>query len=285
MQWDLPDATTLAESALTLARRRGDRHSESIGAGNLMMLLFFAGRWEEGQRLISEMLRDNAVRAGAEYLHYPLAVIHTLRGEPEAARAGLEALTSWQDSDDPERRANHASVTVAVLLAEGQTDEALRVGGPALAHAIETLGASHESVRFTWPNCLDAAIHSERLEETSELIALLADRPPGHIPPYLSAQLARGQALAHALEGDDETVEAGLESVLAAFRALGYPYWLAVTQTDLAAWLIGRGRQAEAGTLLDEAIPVLERLGATAALARARSLVHPAGDSEPVAAG
>jgi len=56
------------------------------------------------------------------------------------------------------------------------------------------------------------------------------------------------------------------------FRALGYPYWLARAQMDLAAWLIDSGRAAEAGPLLDAAIEVFGSLGAAPALARAEEL-------------
>ncbi|HEY5317555.1 MAG TPA: hypothetical protein VIJ20_06210 [Solirubrobacteraceae bacterium] len=53
---------------------------------------------------------------------------------------------------------------------------------------------------------------------------------------------------------------------------LGYPYWLARAQLDLAAWLIDRGRGEEAAPVLGEATAALEALGAAPALARAQAL-------------
>ena len=55
--------------------------------------------------------------------------------------------------------------------------------------------------------------------------------------------------------------------------SLGYPYWLAPVQTDLAGVLIDDHRPAEARVLLDEARSVLTRLGACPALERVEDLL------------
>ena len=57
-----------------------------------------------------------------------------------------------------------------------------------------------------------------------------------------------------------------------AFAELGYPYCLAIAQTDLANWLFGQGRPGDAAPLLDDAIASLTPLGAAPALARAQAL-------------
>jgi hypothetical protein len=124
-----------------------------------------------------------------------------------------------------------------------------------------------------------------RLDEAAELVALLSERPPGHIPPYLGIQLARGRALIIAAEGREDVVEAELGDAIAGFRELGYSYWLAVTQTDLAACLVAQDRQDEASALLESAIQTFEALGARPALERARDLTRAITTSvaEPVA--
>jgi hypothetical protein len=141
-----------------------------------------------------------------------------------------------------------------------------------LPRTIQALGASHDSVRDAWPDALDAALALGRLDEGAALVSLLAEQPPGHIPPYLAAQLARGRALVAAADGGHDAVEADLGSAIAGFRELRYPYWLAVTNTDLANWLIGQDRQSEAAPLLDDAIGSLTSLAAAPALARAETL-------------
>jgi hypothetical protein len=84
-----------------------------------------------------------------------------------------------------------------------------------------------------------------------------------------------------AAEGRHETVEQGLNDAVEKFEALGYPYWLAVTQTDLAAWLIGAGRSDEAAPLLEHAITTLMALRAAPALARAQELTRTTVSAEP----
>jgi hypothetical protein len=63
-----------------------------------------------------------------------------------------------------------------------------------------------------------------------------------------------------------------LAAPIDALAALDYPCWTARAQTDLAAWLIDRGRSDDAAELLDHAIAALAALGAAPALARARAL-------------
>ena len=165
-----------------------------------------------------------------------------------------------------------ASVVITLDLAEGSAAHALEGALRMLGQAIATLGAANESVRTVWPDALEAALELGRLEDARALLALLADQPPGHVPPYLRAQLLRGRALTAAAEGGDGDIEADLSAAIDGMRSLGYPYWLARAQTDLAAWLIDQSRGGEAVPLLDAATAALESLGAARALARAKTL-------------
>ncbi|HTU77848.1 MAG TPA: adenylate/guanylate cyclase domain-containing protein [Solirubrobacteraceae bacterium] len=284
MQWDLPEAAEHYAAALALARRHGERFLESVAAGNLAYLYVVAGRWEEVRHLTAELLEDFGDRPGAEFLHSPLAIVHTLRGELEAAHASFASMTGWEQGDDDELRAIHSSVAVGVRLAEGRAAEALASGIALLAPAIDTLGISHDAVRNAWPDTLAAALELGRLDAAAQLLELLGEQPPGHIPPYLRAQLLRGGALTAAAEGELRAVERDLGRAIEGFRALRYPYWLARAQTDLAAWLIEQDRRGEAAPLLGEATATLESLGATPALARARELAR-GSSSQPAALG
>jgi hypothetical protein len=161
---------------------------------------------------------------------------------------------------------------VAIRLAESKPADALERGLRTLAGTIEALTAAHDSVRDGWPDTLHTALRVARHTDARRLIALLADLPPGHVPPYLRAQLARGQALLNAAEGRHDTVEHDLNTAIDAFEALGYPYWHAVAETDLAAWLLDQHRPDEAGPLLTHATATLTPLRATPALARAHAL-------------
>ncbi len=272
MQWDLPEAADQYTETLALARRHGDRFQESVAAGNLAYLYVFAGRWQEVERLASELLDDFGERPGAEFLHYPLAILHTLRGELDGARASFGQMAAWERGDDDELRAIHTSVAIRVHMAEGRAEDALDLGSAMLAQAIKTLGRSHDTVRNAWPDTLEAAVELARLDLAGELLAPLSEQPPGHIPPYLRAHLARGRALVAAAEGEHGAAEAGLIAAVEGFGSLGYPYWLASAQTDLAAWLISQSRSSDAAPLLGEATATLKSLGAALALARAQAL-------------
>ncbi len=112
-----------------------------------------------------------------------------------------------------------------------------------------------------------------RIEDAKALLTLLDARPPGHVPPYLRAQLVRGRALIAAAEGRDDAVERDLRAAIDTFRELDYRYWKAVAQTDLGDWLASREEPREAAALLADASAALLSLGATPALGRAQELL------------
>jgi hypothetical protein len=181
---------------------------------------------------------------------------------------------------------------IEVRLAEEKPAEALDLGLRMLGPTIKLLTPAHDSVRDVWPDTLHAALRLGRHEDAHHVIGMLADLPPGHIPPYLRAQLARGRALLNAAEGHHDTVEPDLNTAIDAFDTLGYPYWRAVTQSDLAGWLIDQQRADDANPLLDRAIITLQQLRATPALTRAQAISRtatgplaesssPPGDSNP----
>jgi class 3 adenylate cyclase/predicted ATPase len=264
---DLPDAEEQTRAGLAVARRRGDLASESFNAGNLMMTWLLAGRWSDIDELATELLSAEPDRPGTEPVHFVVALLHVLRGDPPAARLALEQMAAWERTDAEELRSAYRALELNVLLAEGHADQALENGVELLTHAVGTLGASSEPVRAAWPAALNAALRTRRTDDAVRLIALLTDRTPNEVPPFLSAQLARARGLVDAAQNQDATVHAELTDAVERFRGLDAPYWTAVTQTDLAAWLIGHGRRDEAAGLLNEASGTLRRLSAAPALA------------------
>ena len=271
VQWDLPEASDHYAATLALARRQGDRFRESVAAGNLVYLYLYAGRWDDAEALAAELLASED-RAGVEFLHFPLAILRSFRGDLEAAVDSFARIAAWEQGDDDELRAIHTSVAIRLHMAGGRAADALELGVGLLAGAIESLGASHDAVRNAWPDTLDAALALGRLDAAGEVIALLSEEPPGHLPPYLRAQLARGQALLAAAEGRPETVAAELAAAIDGLRSLAYPYWLARAQSDLAAWLVDNDRGSDAAPVLGEAIATLGSLGAAPALLSAQEL-------------
>lgn len=272
MQWDLPEAAEQYTEALALARRHGDRFQESVAAGNLCYVHVLGGHWDEIDQLSTQLLEDFDDRPGAEFLHYPLAILHTLRGQRDAAAASLARMSAWERGDDDELRAIHASVVIRLDASCGRATQAIERGGAILADAIETLGVSHDVVRNAWPDTLECAIELGDRDAARPLLALLARRPPEQLPPYLRFQLARVRALLAADGEEQDACEQDLTEAVDGFGSLGYPYWRAHAQCDLGGWLIAAERREEAGPLLDEAIATFTELGARPALERAARL-------------
>ncbi|HEY2201665.1 MAG TPA: hypothetical protein VGH56_07235, partial [Solirubrobacteraceae bacterium] len=272
LQWDLPGSEELLEASMATAMRVGDRYQFAHSGGNLMLAHLLSGRWDEIERLGHEILDDNEHEPASENVYYPLTMLAGLRGDIGRARESLGHLDAWRETEDPEFRAIYHAAVLGVLVAEGRFGEALEQGAAMLDEATAKLGVANESVRYAWPETLSAALELGRIERARELVTLLGDEPPGYVPPFLRLQLARCRALTNAAAGDHDDVEAGLTTAIDGFRSLGYPYWLALTQLDLAAWLQSQGRDGESAALLAEAIDTFEVLRAAPALTRALAL-------------
>ena len=262
--WDLPDAIERTESGLAIARRQGVRLLESLNGANLMMVHVLRGEWTEAEELAVELLAGDGERPGAQAVHFVEAILCLLRGQLPAARGVFERMAATP-TENEERRACLAAIELSLLLAEGDPESALARGEAFLPRAIEIVGVDHESVRQAWPETLHAALALGATASAGRVLALVADRPPGMIPPYLGAHLARAGALVHAIAHLDETVERDLRAAVDDFRDLGYPYWVAIGETDLAAWLERHGRAEEAATLRNRAAAAHTALGAPVA--------------------
>jgi tetratricopeptide (TPR) repeat protein len=273
MRFDLPGAIERSREALASTRRFGDRVRETVAASNLMILERLAGRWGECERLAAELLAGmEGPRPFGEALSLELGILRVVRGDVEAAQGHLAEIAAWEHNDDAELRGSQAALAGAVALVEGHAESALAILADVVRQMMATGGHSGDTTRQAYPDAIDAAVQSVRFDTLAELVGLLADEPPGYVAPFMRAQLARAKALLAAGTGEHASAEAEFTATIERFRALGYPYWLARAQTDLAGWLIGQDRGEEAAGLLDEAIVTFERLGAEPALARARAL-------------
>jgi tetratricopeptide (TPR) repeat protein len=273
MTWDLSGAADHADAAMASCRRRGDPHNESITSAVLAHVLLLAGRWDELDQLTHDLLDRRPDRPHAELLHQCRILLHAARGDGSAAADALGHLSAWESGhDNVEATAEYISCVIMARIAQGDAAAALDTALHGLPEVVKLLTPAHESVRDSWPDAFDAALQLGRLADAQTLLALLADGPPGRIPPYLRAHLTRAQALLAAAQGHHDGVEDRLHVAVDRFEQLAYPLWLAVTRTDLAAWLIEQGRGDEAAPLLGEAIPALTALGARPALARANAV-------------
>ena len=190
-------------------------------------------------------------------------------------------MAAWRASQNNQLRWLYAACDATIALAAGDSAAALGLlAGHDRARSSRPTGRRVRRAGSAFPAAIEAAAcASDALGEAGDLLSLLAGRPPGHVPPYLRAQLARGYGLLAAARGDVAPAESQLRAAIDGFGSLGFPYWLAQAQTDLADAAVRDDRPAEATPLLDEARDLFVRLGAAPALERAEALLA---DEAPV---
>jgi tetratricopeptide (TPR) repeat protein len=253
-----------------------------VAASNLMMAWRYTGAWDELEGLGAELLNAQARdRPGAEYVHLGVAMLSALRGALATAREHLSGMSAWRSSEANEPRWTYAACEATIALAAGEPATALELLAGTMGEIIDREGASSQASRIGFPCALEAALELGQTRQATELLALLADRPPGHVPPFLRAQVDRGRGLLAVDAGELAVAHEHFTSAIAALSALGYPYWLARVRTDLGALLASEGRTEEARGVLEEAIAALEQLRAAPAVARASAVLA----RLPVAAG
>ena len=273
MRFDLPGAAERSSDALAAARRAGSRVYEGVAASNLMRVWEYTGAWGELEQLGAELLDGQAPdRPGADHIHSELAILGALRGATDAAREHLDKAAGWRHSETDQHRWTHLACEATVALTAGDPARAFDLIAGRMGEILIGEGPAGQASRIGFPCALEAALALGRLSEAAALVDLLAARPPGHVPPFLRAQVERGRGLIALDAGDRAEAHGHLTAAIEALSGLGYPYWLARVRTDLGALLVQEGRAEEARVVLDDAIAALLGLGATPALARAEAV-------------
>ncbi len=261
---DLTGIFELTDEALAVERQLGDLQGVEVVMANAVFIWWFAGRWD---RLLEETeeWHDREPTATCSPLWLGRALVQTARGEPIDAPV----------LPDTEEHffAQAAEVVQALrLLAAGEGAEAARGADQASRHHY----AAHlnaEDFEAMWAPTVELQLAAGDLEAAAGLLDL-ADVHVGARPTALALGVVprlRG-LLALARDEDPET---HLRSAEAALEAYGAPYLLARTRLELGRWLHGQGRVEEATTLLAQARPVFEGLGAAPSVAEVDAVLSP----------
>jgi len=271
-EWDRHEAARrYQESGIALARKFGTRWYEWWLTGHLASTHENLGNWDLALELFRQVpdSRDVPEAAiGFAVAAWPAIRIHARRGDVDQAEPLAEAFARDVPEGDVQATAIAAAVRSVIHQARGRDREALGEASAAVAFA-PNIGIAHGAPREGFVVAGEAALSLGDLDRLDELLAWVDGLPRGHVPPFVRAHATRFRARKAAAEGHPDAAEAGLKSAAGAFREIGIPFWVAVTELELGEWLAGQDRLEEAEPLLAQARETFERLRARPWLERA----------------
>ena len=239
------------DRGIALARRRGERRSESVLRTGNIVVLFMLGRWDEACAIGREEA-PSAVSEIAQLGLIDLAQIACERGDLQEARRVIGVGSRLETSENPQSRAGFAAVLARVLRAEGDHVEALAAARRGLALRAE-ISMVDIAVKGSFVEAVESSLALGDLELADELLLLPASLDPGDLTPFLQASVDRLRARLQAARGAEDGVEDGFRSAGALLREFGIVFHAAVAELEHAEWLVGQGRADEAGALVSAA--------------------------------
>ncbi len=193
-RFDLPGAAERTSDALANARRAGSRIYESMAASNLMRVWEYTGAWGDARAARRRDARGRSRAAGRRVHPSRTGLARRLpRGRASGRAEHLGGMSPWRHSEanepagrtplarprsrsppvTPLRRSNCLSGTMGnIIAAEGVSSQASRIG---------------------FPTAIEAAVALGEVDQATALLRLLTEVPPGHVPPFLRAERARGK--------------------------------------------------------------------------------------------
>ena len=277
IQADLPGGAEQTRRAIQLARRVGDAGQVAFCAGNLATHAFFAGDWDEAEQAARQALETAPDDYQRDTLRYVLLLLHLARGRDTDAAAELTAIERLDGTDDVQDQTFLAVARAAAAHARQDMKAVHQAATAALATVVDTFGPFSEGYRLLWPLAAEAALRTARHDELQMMLDATQSLPGDGIPPYIQAQVHRSRALLAAARDRQHQVEDDLRRAVEILDGLGYPYFRAEAQTDLAHWLQSQSRHSDAEPVRDQARDTFTRLGAQPALARLDASMATAG--------
>jgi hypothetical protein len=236
-----------------MSRRRGIRPHERATLAESTYPLYMLGRWDECLATAAQIPEDRLNESVTLSLLSSVIEIHIARGNTAEARRVRGLYPA--ESPDVQERTSFAAADTAVLHAEGRFEDALEAGLKTFDMFGETAAISYQQAKQAFWHAAEAALALGRTSDVENLLARVETAAPGLRPPFMEAQALR---LRGRLEASPERFAAAAQR----FSELEMPFWVAVAQLERAE-VAGEGIPASA-------VETLERLGATAWLARAR---------------
>jgi class 3 adenylate cyclase len=271
-------AAEAARAAAGHARQAGARRQLALATVNLAHALLMMGDWDAAGAELARAT-DAGGLANVEYVACYQGWLAALRGDPGTALDTLAALPGMLASEAPQDQASVGLLQALSAAADGQPAQALAQALAVLARA-DTLGISHNAMRWAWPAAARAAAELQDAAATKQLLGQLDAAQPGHLAPMLRAErdlvLARVAARNRAQQAGE-----AFATAIRGLRDLSTPYHLAHGLIDHAGYLRERGDSDAAAQVIDEARCIAEQLRCQPLLDRLDSMNYEAPTTVP----
>ena len=217
------EAIEQVRDGLIQARRIGNRYWEWSFLNQLYPVYAF-GEWNEAQEMIDQLPEEHWREArqalgGVASIGVLLSV---QRGDLREAARLVEVFEELEASADVQERALYACGKARLLLAEGDSSEALRIAETALA-ARASLGFTQEYLKELDVTAAEAALALGDMEKLAELVAVIDALPTGSGSHFLRAHSARFRAHLAARNADAEGAHRLFRGAAGLYREIGTP--------------------------------------------------------------
>jgi len=269
----IDESRALKAEGLDLARRRGHVQFAAAFAAMHCGDLLDEGEWDAAFALADDVLPEAPTAVPSVVLAFCWLAHAAQERDDKALMARLLARIAPEVEMSTEVQLRSLGLLREVVLAtaDGRTDDVYRLSAQAIDRAVE-LGYADAAAEYVGR----ALTYATDSGDPSPALALIAHIEAVPIPSRtrsFTANMFRGQAVAHARAGNDEAAAEAFAIALAAARNLGAARLLGPVLVDYGRWLIESGRSAEAAPLLAEAEVLFTRMGATKWLHRIAPLL------------
>jgi class 3 adenylate cyclase/tetratricopeptide (TPR) repeat protein len=252
---DLAAAEAAGREALDIAAHLGSVGRQGALLVNVALCHWFRGGWDE-----IAILRT---RHDVHHLHSEV-VIRLLGGlvareRGRLSEADLATPEGVEHSVDLNLRAHVAQLRALQFASQGRHHEATGEAAAAVEDALEAAAFDDDFI-VHWPLAVEYALAADDVARAQSLVAIVADAPPGLVPPLVSAQLPRLRGLTLVAAGEPDRADADLARAVEELRAFGARFALAQALVSLAELRIDTGGLVT--SLLDEARAIFTDLEA-----------------------
>ena len=270
----LDEARGRMATSLDRAISLGDEGSATAALFHLAELEFRAGNWPLAERHAADGY-ERAEQLGREQemsaLLYASALVDAHLGRVDEARTAAERGIALSEScGDEAFRLQNLSVLGFLELSVGDAAAADTILRP-LAARLASSGWREPSIFGELPNAIEALVELGDLEEARRLVADLQERVSRIESPWGEASAGRCEGLILTAERDFEAAIAAHERALVVHERLPQPFDLARTSLAYGAVLRRARKRRAARAALEQALAILDELGAALWAEKARA--------------